>query len=151
MENHEKRGPKELTGKRDWSIFPFREAGPVVDVFEYGVQKYGRPFSYRDGIPTGELLAAIIRHAVQIQNGEELDAESGLPHMAHIAANALMAMSSRTHIMPSQEYILPKKNRGTCFQCKEEHFGKNGRCESVMHGEVGLCIFERCSLYSLLG
>jgi hypothetical protein len=108
MEKQEVRGPKELTGKRDWSVFPFREAGPVVDVFEYGVRKYGRPFSYRAGIPTGELLAAIIRHAVHIQDGQELDEESGLPHMAHIAANALMAMSARTQFEAAQlQWVKP--------------------------------------------
>jgi len=87
------RGPKELTGKRDWSIFPFREAGHVVDVFEYGVKKYGEPFTYRAGIPQGELLAAIIRHAIQMLEGHGEDAESHCLHAAHIAANGLMLLS----------------------------------------------------------
>lgn len=89
------RGPKELTNKTDWAIFPFREAEAVVDVFAYGVKKYGRPFSYRDGIPTNELLSAIFRHAIEIQNGSLVDEESGQLHLAHIAANALMAMSKK--------------------------------------------------------
>lgn len=91
----EERGPKELTGKRDWSVFPFREAGSVCDVFEYGAKKYGKPFTYRAGIPTCELLAAIIRHSICIQEGQLIDDESGLPHAAHVAANALMMLSGQ--------------------------------------------------------
>lgn len=87
------RGPKESTGKPDWSVFPFKEAEDVVKVFEYGSNKYGAPFTYRKGIPTTELWAAIMRHAIAIQSGDDVDPESGCKHMAHIAANALMALS----------------------------------------------------------
>lgn len=87
------RGPKESTGKPDWSVFPFKEAESVVKVFEYGKDKYGAPFTYRKGIPSSELWAAIMRHAIAIQSGEDVDPESGCKHMAHIAANALMSLS----------------------------------------------------------
>ena len=40
--------PKEYEGKVNWPIFPFREAESVVRVFEYGVRKYGKPFTYRE-------------------------------------------------------------------------------------------------------
>lgn len=45
------RGPKDTTGKTDWSVFPFAETEEVVYVFKYGAQKYGEPFTYRRGIP----------------------------------------------------------------------------------------------------
>lgn len=95
MTEEVKRGPKELAGKRDWAIFPFREAGYVVDVFEYGAKKYGKPFTYRAGIPVNELLAAIIRHAIEIQDGNMVDQESGCLHAGHIAAGALMLLSQK--------------------------------------------------------
>jgi hypothetical protein len=88
------RGPKETAGKRNWSIFPFKEATEVLKVFEYGAGKYGEPFTYRKGIPVDELLAAIFRHAVEIHNNHNVDSESGLSHAAHIAANALMLLSN---------------------------------------------------------
>lgn len=87
------RGPKESAGKRHWEWFPFREAGHVVDVFEYGVKKYGAPFTYRAGIPAEELLAAIIRHAIKMLDGNNRDDESGCLHAAHIAADALMILA----------------------------------------------------------
>jgi len=89
------RGPKENTGKPDWAVFPFAEAESVVKVFEYGANKYGAPFTYRKGIPTSELWSAIMRHLIEIQNGNDIDSESGCLHMAHIAANALMSLSGR--------------------------------------------------------
>jgi hypothetical protein len=89
------RGPKESDGKPNWSVFPFKEASDVLKVFEYGAEKYGAPFTYRKGIPINELLAAIFRHAIEIQTGFDNDKESGLPHAAHIAANALMILSNK--------------------------------------------------------
>lgn len=89
------RGPKETTGKPNWAVFPFAEAESVVKVFEHGANKYGAPFTYRKGIPPAELWSAIMRHLIAIQNGNDVDAESGCLHMAHIAANAMMSLSGR--------------------------------------------------------
>jgi hypothetical protein len=89
------RGPKETTGKPNWAVFPFAEAESVVKVFEHGANKYGAPFTYRKGIPPAELWSAIMRHLIEIQNGNDIDAESGCLHMAHIAANALMMISQQ--------------------------------------------------------
>lgn len=87
------KGPKEKEDKPDWSIFPFDEAEHVLRVFEYGAKKYGKPFTYRQLVPPDDLLAATIRHLICIQNGFSCDRESDLLHWAHIAANALMALS----------------------------------------------------------
>jgi hypothetical protein len=87
------RGPKEKDGKPDWSIMPFNEMEYALRVFEYGVKKYGGPFTYRAGIPISELLSAAMRHLIAIQNGEEIDPESGQPHAAHVVTNGLMMIS----------------------------------------------------------
>jgi hypothetical protein len=84
---------KEIINKIAWENFPFSECEEVVRVFTYGVSKYGKPFTYRNGIRPGLLWSAIMRHMVMIHKGELIDSESGLTHYAHIAANALMAIS----------------------------------------------------------
>ena len=154
MTTPKKRGPKDLAGKRDWSIFPFREAGPVADVFEYGVKKYGRPFSYRDGIPYGELLAAIVRHVIQIQEGRDLDEESGLPHAAHIAANALMILSSSRKVEPvgapaahqnlteTEQWI---RHAEKAAKCKFRREGMLS-CLHPVNVPDGLCCYDDCPL-----
>lgn len=88
--------PKEYEGKVDWSVFPFKEAENVVRVFEYGKRKYGRAFSYREGLEEYLLISATIRHLVEIMDEKEIDNESNESHWAHIAANALMALSKRS-------------------------------------------------------
>lgn len=108
---YEDRGPKDKTGKPDWSVFPFTEAEEVLKVFEYGIQKYGAPFTYRKGIPIEELLAATIRHLVQIQNAVQmhdmLDNESYCLHAAHVAANALMMISQIQKQLKSEKAKRP--------------------------------------------
>lgn len=89
----ENEGPKEKEGKIHWKYFPFEECEEVVKAFEYGVKKYGRPFTYRKGIDPLDLMEAAMRHLIEIQKGNILDSESGLNHFAHVAASALMALS----------------------------------------------------------
>lgn len=89
---------KQQKGKRRWDVFPWQECEEVVKVFEYGTQKYGEPFKYRTpeakaGISIAEWLAAIQRHIFELYKGNSIDNESGCHHLAHIAANALMAIA----------------------------------------------------------
>jgi hypothetical protein len=89
------KAPKEKEGKVDWSVFPMREAEKAIEGFVYGVIKYGKPFSYRDG--TGllqrDMFAACVRHLRAIQDGELCDKESGCWHWSHIFCNSLMAIA----------------------------------------------------------
>ena len=88
--------PKDKHLKPDWLIFPFEEADSVRKVFEYGVKKYGEPFTYRrgKGVPENDLWSAVFRHMLKIRAGEDIDPESLCLHWAHVAANALMAIST---------------------------------------------------------
>lgn len=53
---------------------------------ELGAKKYG-PYNWRDkAVPVLTYLAAAQRHILSYQDGEELDPESGAPHLAHAAA-----------------------------------------------------------------
>lgn len=53
----------------------------------YGAKKYA-PHNWRRGMSVSECHDALLRHAMQINDGEMLDSESGLHHMDHIIANA---------------------------------------------------------------
>lgn len=87
-------GPKEKEGKPDWSVFPFFEAEEVLKAFSFGAQKYGAPFTYRQGqgVPESDLIAATFRHLIAIQQGEDIASDSSCLHWSHIAANALMSI-----------------------------------------------------------
>lgn len=90
-------GPKEFAGKLDWFIFPFEEAEQVLEVFSHGAKKYGAPFTYRKLVPHDQLFSATMRHLIELHKGNQIDSESRIRHWAHIAANALMALSHHTN------------------------------------------------------
>lgn len=54
----------------------------VAKVLAFGAKKY-EPHNWRKGIRLSRLLAAMLRHTFAFLRGEDLDKESGLPHMAH--------------------------------------------------------------------
>lgn len=55
-------------------------------VMEFGERKYDRG-NWRKGIPYNRCLDSLFRHILSFKEGETLDAESGLHHLAHAAAN----------------------------------------------------------------
>lgn len=58
------------------------------DVLSYGAAKY-EPENWRKGIPAGRLYGALQRHLIAFQNGEDMDQESGLPHLGHAACELM--------------------------------------------------------------
>lgn len=63
----------------------------IAEVFGHGRVKYGA-FNYREGIEYGRLIGAAYRHLGAFNKGEDIDPESGLPHIAHLAATAVMLL-----------------------------------------------------------
>jgi hypothetical protein len=52
-------------------------------VLQFGAQKYAA-HNWRGGISYSRLIAAALRHTFAIMRGEDLDPESGLPHVDHL-------------------------------------------------------------------
>lgn len=71
----------------------------VVKVLSFAVRPKDQggkgyvPHSWREA-PEGRrrYLSAMYRHLAAIERGEEVDDESGLPHLAHVATNALFLL-----------------------------------------------------------
>lgn len=70
-------------------------SGPAIlgvgRVLTFGLQKY-QAHNWRNGLAWSRLIAAAMRHLFAFADGEELDAESGLPHLDH-AICCLMFLS----------------------------------------------------------
>jgi len=65
----------------------------VAEVLTYGANKYAA-HNWRNGLNHSRMVAALLRHLMAYQTGEDADPESGLPHLAHMACNALMLLTS---------------------------------------------------------
>ena len=54
----------------------------IATVLTFGAQKYSA-HNWRQGFVYSRLTAAALRHIHAFNDGEDLDPESGLPHIAH--------------------------------------------------------------------
>jgi len=73
-------------GKPALSIVPTSLSEAVAKVLMYGVQKYARD-NWRKGLVWTETADCALRHLHKWLDGEQNDAESGLPHLWHLATN----------------------------------------------------------------
>jgi len=59
----------------------------LADVLTDGEETYG--LNNWRGLHFSRIIASMLRHMTAIQKGEDIDPDSGHPHAAHIAANAM--------------------------------------------------------------
>ena len=76
-------------GKPDYSLLPLCTLEDEIRVWMYGAQKY-KAFNWAKGMPWSVPFSCMMRHIAAWQRGEQLDAESGLPHLAHAMCNLRM-------------------------------------------------------------
>lgn len=112
-------GVKHDAHKPRWDLLPYDAIARVVDVFTHGARKYGVG-NWERGIAFPRLFAATMRHLVARVGGTRIDPDSGLPHLAHAAANVLMALAldERAPITTSQPC---PHGFAYCAACTEEH------------------------------
>ena len=82
-------GARFNTGKPDYSLIPLCTMEDEAKVWAYGKQKYAA-WNWAKGMAWSVPLACLMRHIAAWQKGEELDPESGLPHLAHAMCNLRM-------------------------------------------------------------
>jgi hypothetical protein len=68
----------------------------VADVLKFGAKKYAE-HNWRGGIAYSRLLGAILRHTLALLRGEDLDSESGLPHVHHLGCSVMFLSWMMTH------------------------------------------------------
>ena len=61
----------------------------LARVMGFGAKKYAA-HNWRGGISVSRLIGSVLRHTFAILRGEDLDPESGLPHVDHLGASWMM-------------------------------------------------------------
>lgn len=82
-------GKRFNAGKIRLDLIPPRATEGVAKVFTYGAQKYGDR-NWEKCMEWTKMIASMKRHLLEIEKGENIDAESGLPHIDHVTANSMM-------------------------------------------------------------
>ena len=80
---------KNDSGKPVINYIPAEYIEGTAAVFTFGARKYAS-YNYRKGMQHSRLLDAAFRHLLAIMRGEEIDPESGLPHVYHASCSLAM-------------------------------------------------------------
>lgn len=83
-------GTKHDSKKPAMSLCPPEGLRLMAQAMSYGAGKYGA-HNYRLGMAVSRLYSAALRHIASDLEGERIDPESGLPHLAHALASLAMA------------------------------------------------------------
>lgn len=81
-------GRRYNAGKLRWCLLPWDGLRLIVEVLMMGAAKYGDR-NWEGGLSWTETSESLLRHLTAWLQGEDLDQESGLNHVAHIGCNAL--------------------------------------------------------------
>lgn len=90
-------GARFNSGKPDLSLIPLVTLEDEACVWMYGKAKYAA-WNWAKGMPWSVPLACALRHLAAFQSGEDVDPESGQPHLAHAMCNLrMLTLYSRTY------------------------------------------------------
>lgn len=87
--------PKESSGalRKDDGKLPLSLLDPIAlegcaAVLAFGAKKYA-PNNWQKGMAWSRVINSLLRHTFKLIKGEDIDEESGLPHVDHILCNAM--------------------------------------------------------------
>lgn len=77
--------------KLDYSLLPLEAVEELVKVLQHGADKYEKD-NWRKCTDLDRYFSALLRHLFAWKKGETVDPDSGLPHLAHVACNAMFLL-----------------------------------------------------------
>lgn len=107
-------GARYNAGKTEFHQLPLFALDGAMRVMMYGASKYAK-FNWAKGQAWSVCYDSMMRHLSKWQRGEELDPESGLPHLDHALCN-LVFLSSYRELYPEGDdrtdaFKIPTENR----------------------------------------
>lgn len=86
-------GQKHDAGKPPMDLLDRTALEETARVLAFGAKKYAA-HQWRQGLSVTRTCAAAIRHLYQFLDGETLDAETGLNHLAHAMCEVMFALNA---------------------------------------------------------
>ena len=139
--------PKEAAGriKAQLHLLSPSAMTEIAKVLQHGAEKYGAR-NYRDTkINATTYVSAIMRHLLAWNDGEDLDPESGLSHIAHVAAccDILLDTAACGMLTDDRSKKVPKKLSSEEIRKKlgvDTYTGHTlcGKCGTI-HWRYGSC------------
>ena len=88
----QKEGVKFDTGKRRVDLVPTEAINALADILTAGAVKYGE-HNWRHGMDWSRVYGAAQRHMLAFWGGDDIDEESGMPHLWHALTNIAFLVS----------------------------------------------------------
>ena len=83
------------SGKPRFDLIPPEALYGIAAAFTYGVNKYTEERNWERGTSWGRWFGAAMRHLWSWWMGEDLDPDSGLPHVDHALCNLAFLVTYR--------------------------------------------------------
>jgi hypothetical protein len=93
---NEKTGASKASKLARYDLVPWEALDKIAEVYGMGAQKYADR-NWEKGYDWGLSLAALVRHVSLFAQGEDLDEESGLPHLAHAGWHCMALLTFMDH------------------------------------------------------
>ena len=87
-----KEGVKFDSGKRRVDLVPTEAINALADILTAGAAKYGE-HNWRHGMDWSRVYGAAQRHMLAFWGGDDIDEESGMPHLWHALTNIAFLVS----------------------------------------------------------
>jgi hypothetical protein len=84
-------GDRYNVGKPRISLVPYTAVKEIAKVLTFGAEKYG-PWNWAKGLSWLECCDSLERHIGAWKEGEDLDDESGIHHLAHAGCNIMFLL-----------------------------------------------------------
>lgn len=79
------------SGKPPLALLPRFSLEAAADVVGFGAQKY-TAHNWRKGLSWTSIMSSALRHLLAFNDGEDLDKESGLSHLAHALCDIMFLL-----------------------------------------------------------
>lgn len=103
-------GARYNADKVQWGLLPMEALEGCIRVFEFGAKKYSIG-NWEKGMSWRAVYESLQRHLAAWQKGEELDDDSGLPHIDHAMCNLIMLTQYRKTYTEGDDRVSTLLNR----------------------------------------